>query len=135
LFINWWRLSALTVSAFQQITSDAFRATMTLSGTSSNSPRTPFNNSTLEGTMSNTLVLEVPKYLHAPDWVAFESVLRNLCKLERTPAETLTEGLYGFAALAGAERYTAEELLDEIDMIVSNIRVALQNQRAAQSKL
>lgn len=84
--------------------------------------------------MSNAVLLEVPKCLHAQDWVAFESVLRNLWKLEKLPISTLTDGLYSFLQMLDGP-FTAEQLLDEIDRVTASIRVAIQNQRAAQSKL
>lgn len=72
-------------------------------------------------------------HLNHPDWTAFASVLRSLWALERLPVEELAEGVYGFAELGS--HFTAEQLLDEIDMTVSNLRVAIQNHRAAQSNL
>jgi hypothetical protein len=94
----------------------------------------PSNNSTSEEAMNNVVLLEVPKYLHAKDWVAFESVLRNLWKLERLPVSTLTDGLYSFLQMPDSP-FTAEQLLDEIDRVTANIRVAIQNQLPAQNKL
>ena len=85
--------------------------------------------------MSNVVLLEVPKYLHAPDWIAFESVLRNLRKLQNLPAGTLVEGLYALAMEMPDGPWTAEQVLDEAEARIVNIRVAIQNQRAAQSKI
>lgn len=83
--------------------------------------------------MSNVVLLEVPKYLHAPDWAAFESVLRNLQKLERLPAGALTEGVYSFGSLGIG--FTAEQLLDEVDRASAALRSVIQNARAATSTL
>src|SRR5689334_4714788 len=105
-FTGWLALNCLAASASRRLTVSAWGLTLPPWNISANSPSLPSPTSTSEETMTNAVLLEVPKFLHAPDWVAFESVLRNLWRLERTPAETLTEGLYGFAALAGAERYT-----------------------------
>lgn len=133
-FTAWLGLTLLAVSASRLLIASALPKIRKPLSTCSNSRSSQSTNSTSEEAMQpNSVLLEVPKYLHAPDWVAFESVLRNLGKLERMPVETLTEGLYGFVALADA-RFTAEQLLDEIDKITANLRVMLANERAMTNK-
>lgn len=85
--------------------------------------------------MSNVVILEVPKYLHAPDWVAFESILRSLGNLNRMPGETFLEGLYALATEMSDGPWTAEQVLDEAEARLANLRVMIENTRAAKSKL
>ncbi|OWK39525.1 hypothetical protein FRUB_06088 [Fimbriiglobus ruber] len=74
----------------------------------------------------------LPHHNH-PDWVAFASALRSLWTLEGLPVAAIAESVYGFADLAG--HFTAEQVLDEFDRMTANLRVALENYRASQSKL
>lgn len=68
-----------------------------------------------------------PPHQDHPDWVAFKSVLRSLWALEDMPISVLAEDHYSFFDLGND--FSAEQMLDEIDMSTANIRVKLSNHR------
>ncbi|OWK35423.1 hypothetical protein FRUB_07986 [Fimbriiglobus ruber] len=88
--------------------------------------------------VTNQVVVELPTkrrpHLDHADWVAFDSVLRNLATLGTLPTSTLTEGLYLFSGMTQGP-LTAEQVLDQIEVSTTILRVKLNNDRASKSEL